>query len=97
MSCHREHIGNQNEREVRDCWDDTRQQRGNPRLFLRQSSLSVNNKISSYQAAVEFDSNQESSNSGLSETVEVIVEYDPESAMLEEKCIRLVTRRPLHG
>ena len=51
------HIDNQREREVRDCGDDTRQQPRNPSLFLRQSSLSVNNKMSSFQAAVEFDSN----------------------------------------
>ena len=69
MTCHREHIDNQREREVRDCRDDTRQQPRNPSLFLRQSSLSVNNKMSSYQAAVEFDSNQESSDSDLSETI----------------------------
>ena len=62
-------IDNQREREVRDCRDDTRQQPRNPSLFLRQSSLSVNNKMSSYQAAVEFDSNQESSDSDLSETI----------------------------
>ena len=69
MTCHREHIDNQSEREVRDCGDDTRQQPRNPSLFLRQSSLSVNNKMSSFQAAVEFDSNQESSDSDLSETI----------------------------
>ena len=69
MTCHREHIDNQSEREVRDCGDDTRQQSRNPSLFLRQSSLSVNNKMSSFQAAVEFDSNQESSDSVLSETI----------------------------
>ena len=69
MTCHREHIDNQNEREVRDCGDDTRQQPRNPSLFLRQSSLSVNNKMSSFQATVEFDSNQESSDSDLSETI----------------------------
>ena len=69
MTCHRERIDNQNEREVRDCRDDTRQQPGNPSLFLRQSSLSVNNKMSSFQAAVEFDSNQESSDFDLSETI----------------------------
>ena len=84
MTCHREHIDNQNEREVRDSRDDTRQQPGNPSLFLRQSSLSVNNKMSSYQATVEFDSNQESGDSDLSKTAEVIVEYDPESVILEE-------------
>ena len=67
MTCHREH--NQSEREVRDCRDDTRQQPRNPSLFLRQSSLSVNNKMSSFQATVEFDSNQESSDSDLSETI----------------------------
>ena len=55
VTCHREHIDNQNEREVRDCGDDTRQQPGNFSLFLRQSSLSVNNKMSSYQATVELD------------------------------------------
>ena len=69
VRCHREHIDNQNEREVRDCQDDARQQPGNPSLFLRQSSLSVNNKMSSYQAAAEFHSNQESSDSDLSETI----------------------------
>ena len=69
MTCHREHIDNQNERKERHCRDDARQQLGNPSLFLRQSSLSVNNKISSYQAAVEFHSNQESSDSDLSETI----------------------------
>ena len=69
MTCHREHIDNQREREVRDCGDDTRQQPRNPSLFLRQSSLSVNNKMSSFQATVEFDSNQESSDSDLSETI----------------------------
>ena len=69
MTCHREHIDNQSEREVRDCRDGTRQQLRNPSLFLRQSSLSVNNKMSSFQAAVEFDSNQESSDSVLSETI----------------------------
>ena len=67
--CHREHIDNQSEREVRDCREDTRQQPRSPSLFLRQSSLSVNNKMSSFQAAVEFDSNQESSDSDLSETI----------------------------
>ena len=56
VTCHREHIDNQNEREVRDCEDDTRQQPGNFSLFLRQSSLSANNKMSSYQATVELDS-----------------------------------------
>ena len=69
VTCHREHIDNQREREVRDCGDDTRQQPRNPSLFLRQSSLSVKNKMSSFQAAVEFDSNQESSDSDLSETI----------------------------
>ena len=69
VTCHREHIDNQSEREVRDCGDDTRQQPRNPSLFLRQSSLSVNNKMTSFQAAVEFDSNQESSDSVLSETI----------------------------
>ena len=54
VTCHREHIDNQNEREVRDCGDATRQQPGNFSLFLRQSSLSVNNKMSSYQATVEL-------------------------------------------
>ena len=49
-------IDNQNETEVRDCGDDTRQQPGNFSLFLRHSSLSVNNKMSSYQATVELDS-----------------------------------------
>ena len=56
VTCHREHIDNQNEREVRDCQDDARQQPGNFSLFLRQSSLSVNNKMPSYQAAVELES-----------------------------------------
>ena len=56
MTCHREHIENQNEREVRDCGDVSREQPGNPSLFLPQSSLSVNNKMSSYQATVELDS-----------------------------------------
>ena len=74
MTCHREHIDNQNERELRDCRDDSRQQPGNPSIFLRQSSLSVNNKKPSYQASVEFDFNQESSDSDLSETAEVIRE-----------------------
>ena len=69
MTCHREHIDNQSEREVRDCGDDSRQQPRNPSLFLRQSSIRVNNKMSSFQAAVEFDSNQESSDSDLSETI----------------------------
>ena len=69
MTCHREHIDNQSEREVRDCGDDTRQQPSNPSLFLRQSSLSVNNKMSSFQATVKFDFNQESSDSDLSETI----------------------------
>ena len=69
MTCHREHIDNQSEREMRDCGDDTRQQPRNPSLFLRQSSLSVNNKMPSFQAPVEFDSNQESSDSDLSETI----------------------------
>ena len=55
VTCHREHIDNQNEREVRDCGDDTRQQPGNFSLFPRQSSLSVNNEMSSYQATVELD------------------------------------------
>ena len=68
---------------MRDCRDYNRQQRGNPSLFLHQSLLSVNN-MSSYQAAVEFDSNQESGDSDLSETAEVIVEYDHDSAMLKE-------------
>ena len=40
--------------------------------------------MSSYQASVEFDFNQQSSDSDLSETAEVIVEYDPQSAILEE-------------
>lgn len=40
--------------------------------------------MSSYQASVEFDSNQESGDSDLSETAKVIVEYNPESAILEE-------------
>ena len=41
--------------------------------------------MSSYQASVEFDWSQESSDSDLSEMVEAIVEYyDPESAILEE-------------
>ena len=69
VTCHREHIDSQSEREVRDCRDDTRQQPKNHSLFLRQSSPSVNNKMSSYQAAVEFDSNQKSSDSDLSETI----------------------------
>ena len=69
MTCHREHIDNQSEREVRDCGDDTCQQPRNPSLFLCQSSLSVNNKMSSFQATVKFDSNQESSDSDLSETI----------------------------
>ena len=56
MTFHREHIDNQNEREVRDCGDDSREQPGNPSLFLPQSSLSVNNKMSNYQATVELDS-----------------------------------------
>ena len=84
VTCRREHIDNHNEREVRDCWDDTLQQPGNPSLFLRQSLLSINNKMSTYQVTVEFDSNQESSDSDLSETAKVIVEYDPESVILEE-------------
>ena len=75
---------NHNKREVRDLRDDTRQQPGNFSLFLRQSSLSVNNKMSSYQGSVEFDFNKESSDSESSETAEVIVEYDTESAILEE-------------
>ena len=54
VTCHREHIDNQTK--VSDCRDDTRLQPGNFSLFLRQSSLSVNNKISSYQATVELDS-----------------------------------------
>ena len=56
VTCHPEHIDNQNEREVRD-WGggDTRQQPGNFSLFLRHSSLSVNNEMSSYQATVELD------------------------------------------
>ena len=56
---------------------------GNFCLFLRQSSLSVNNKMSSYRASVEFDFNQESSDSDLSETAEAIVECDPESAIFD--------------
>ena len=40
--------------------------------------------MSSYQACVEFDFNQESSDSDLSETAKVIVENGPESAILEE-------------
>ena len=68
MMCHREHIDNQSEREVRDCQDDTRQQPRNPSLFLHQSLPSINN-MSSFQAAVEFDSNQDSSNSDLSKTI----------------------------
>lgn len=46
-------------------------------------SLDVNNKMSSYQASVEFDLNQSSSDDS-SETVQVIVEYDPESGILAE-------------
>ena len=84
MTCHREHIDNHNKREVRDLRDDTRQQPGNFSLFLRQSSLSVNNKMSGYQGSVEFDFNKESSDSESLETAEVIVEYDTESAILEE-------------
>ena len=56
VTCHREHIDNQNKREVRDCRDGTHQQPGNFSLFLHQSSLSVNNKMPSYQATVELDS-----------------------------------------
>ena len=37
--------------------------------------------MSSYQAYVEFDFNQESNDSDLSETSEVIVEYNPESVI----------------
>ena len=40
--------------------------------------------MSSYQATVEFDSNQESGDSALLKTAEVIVEYDPESVIFEE-------------
>ena len=53
-------------------------------VYIIQSSLSVNNKMSSYQGSVEFDFNKESSDSESSETAEVIVEYDTESAILEE-------------
>ena len=73
---------NQSEREVRDSRDDTGQQPGNSSLNSSQSSLSVNNNMSSYQASVEFDFNWESSNSDLSETAEVI--GTSESAILEE-------------
>ena len=45
--------------------------------------VSINN-TSSYQASVEFDLCEERSNSDLSEMVEAIVEYDPESAILKE-------------
>ena len=84
MTCHREHIDNRNEREVGDCRDGTRQQPGNFCLSPRQSSLSENSKMSSYQASVEFDFNQESSDSDLSETAEAIVKCNPESAILKE-------------
>ena len=60
---------------MRNCQDDTRQQPGNPSLFRL---------CQSYQAAVEFHSNYESSDSDLEETAEVIIEFDPESATLEE-------------
>ena len=82
----REHIDSQNEREVRDCGDDTCQQRGNFSLFLRQSLLSVNNKMSSYQATVELDSKSGEQWFWLiaAEMAKVIVEYDPEKAILEE-------------
>ena len=40
--------------------------------------------MSSYQASVELDFKQESSNSTLWETAEVIVEYDCKSAILAE-------------
>ena len=101
VTCHREHIDNQSEREVRDCGDDTRQQPRNPSLSLRQSSLNVKIKMSSFQAAVEFDSNQESSDSDLSETILVSNREIPvcniSSIYRGIKCIRLITRRSFHG
>ena len=69
---------------MRDSRYDTRQQPGNPSIFLPQSSLNVNNEIVSYQASVEFDFNQASSDFDLLETAEVIVECDPEHLILEE-------------
>ena len=72
MTCHRKHTRNENEGEVRDCRDDTRQQPGNFSLFLRQSSLNVNNKMLSYQATVELDSRPESGDSDVSETAKVM-------------------------
>ena len=100
VMCHREHIDNQNEREMRDNRDDTCQQPGNPSLFLCHSSLSVN-YMPSYQASVEFDSYQESGDSDLSETAKVIVKYDLvwswNCNSWGIKCIGLGTRRSLHG
>ena len=44
----------------------------------------MNTKMSTYQASVEFEFHQESSESDLSETAEVNVEYGPESAILKK-------------
>ena len=40
--------------------------------------------MSSYQASVEFDFDQESSDFDFSRILEAVVEYDPESAILKE-------------
>ena len=46
--------------------------------------LSVNNKMSNYQVFVEFDFNQESSDSDLSETADMILKVPVKVRCLEE-------------
>ena len=83
-----------NERKVRHCTcrGNTRQQRGNPSLifFVKvcfQRKFYTCTKTSSSQVSVEFDFNQEHSDSDLSEIAEAIVEHGPESAILASNAL----------
>ena len=81
MTCHREHIDNKLKRSERLYSSTTGKSQS---ISSSKLVLSVNNKISSYQVSVEFDFNQESSDSDLSETADVILKVPVRVRCLKE-------------
>ena len=81
MTCHQEHIDNKLKRSERLYLSTTGKSQS---ISSSKLILSVNNKMLSYQVSAEFDFNQESSNSDLSETADVILKVRVKVRCLEE-------------
>ena len=84
MTCHREHIDNKLKRNERLWGQYSSTTRKSQSISSSKLVLSINDRMSSYQVSVEFDFNQESSKSDLSETADVILKVPVKVRCLKE-------------